>query len=64
MRNTKLITISLPPDLYEKAGQRAKKEDRTRSGLFREALRRYLEQSQSLPSSPKGNLMKTKKAFK
>lgn len=52
MRNTKLITISLPPELFEKAGQRAKEEDRTRSGLLREALRRYLEPKSAGSSSP------------
>ncbi len=43
MRATKLVTISLSPDLLRKAERAAKDEQRTRSELLREALRRYLE---------------------
>lgn len=42
MRNTYTMTISLPPNLAEKTKRIMKKEGRTRSELFREALRRYL----------------------
>ena len=42
-RNTEVITISLPPDMAEQVRQLMKEEDRTMSGLFREALRLYME---------------------
>lgn len=43
MRATRLVTISLPPNLLKKAEKAAKEEQRTRSELLREALRKYLE---------------------
>lgn len=43
MRATKLVTISLSPNLLKKAEKAAREENRTRSELLREALRRYLE---------------------
>ena len=43
MRTRKLITISLPPPLLEKAERVAEEESRTKSELFREALRFYVE---------------------
>lgn len=43
MRATKLVTISLSPNLLRKAEKAAREENRTRSELLREALRRYLE---------------------
>jgi metal-responsive CopG/Arc/MetJ family transcriptional regulator len=36
------ITITLPPKLFKIADQLAEKEGRTRSELFREALRCYI----------------------
>ena len=39
----KLITISLPPPLLKRAEAVAKEENRTKSELFREALRFYVE---------------------
>jgi CopG family transcriptional regulator/antitoxin EndoAI len=46
MRTSKVISLSLPPQLLREAEKMAKKEGRTKSELFREALRRYLaEQS-------------------
>lgn len=39
----KVLTLSLPPDLADKAELLAKEENRTRSELFREALRQYIE---------------------
>lgn len=46
MRTSEVISITLPPKLLREAERLAKKEGRTRSELFREALRRYLaEQS-------------------
>jgi predicted transcriptional regulator len=46
VRTTKLITISLPPELYEKASKLARKEDRTRSSIFRIALQHYITQKE------------------
>jgi CopG family transcriptional regulator / antitoxin EndoAI len=43
LRTSKLITISLLPDLLEEAERLAKEEKRTRSELFREAIRKYIE---------------------
>jgi len=42
LRTTKLVTISMPPELLEKAEQLARKENRTRSEFFRETVRQYL----------------------
>lgn len=39
----KVINISLPPELLVEIDQLARQEKRTRSELFREAARRYLE---------------------
>lgn len=44
MRTTKVLSLSLPPTLFREAERVAKKEGRTRSELFREALRRYLQE--------------------
>jgi metal-responsive CopG/Arc/MetJ family transcriptional regulator len=41
MRTTKVISITLPPPLLEKAKALAKEENRTMSELLREALRYY-----------------------
>ena len=46
MRTTKILSLSLPPDLLRAAERAAKKEGRTKSELFREALRRYLQERQ------------------
>ena len=43
MRTSKLVTISLLPELLEEAEKLAKAEKRTRSEFFREAIRRYIE---------------------
>lgn len=43
MRTTKILSLSLPPGLAKEAEQIAKKEGRTKSELFREALRRYIQ---------------------
>jgi len=45
-RTTKIITISIPPEMAEKIEELMKKEGRTRSELFREALRRYFEEQE------------------
>lgn len=41
-RKTKLITVSLPPELAALAEKVAKEEGRTKSELLREALREYV----------------------
>lgn len=41
MRTTKVVSITLPPPLFEQAQALAKEENRTMSELVREALRRY-----------------------
>lgn len=43
MRTSKLVTISLLPELLEEVERLAKEEKRTRSEFFREAIRRYIE---------------------
>lgn len=42
MRTTKIVSLSLPPELLRAAERIAKREGRTKSELFREALRRYI----------------------
>ena len=44
MRTTRVLSLSLPPDLVREAERVAKQEGRTKSELFREALRRYVEE--------------------
>ena len=46
MRTTKLLTISIMPDFLAEVEQIAKEENRTKSELIREALRRYIEDRQ------------------
>jgi CopG family transcriptional regulator / antitoxin EndoAI len=44
MRTTRILSLSLPPDLLREAERVAKQEGRTKSELFREALRRYVDE--------------------
>ena len=44
MRTTKILSLSLPPELLREAERVAKNEGRTKSELFREALRRYIQE--------------------
>lgn len=44
MRTSKILSLSLPPTLLLEAERLAKKEGSTKSELFREALRRYLQE--------------------
>ena len=44
-RTTEVITISLPPEMAEQVRQLMKEEDRTMSGLIREALRLYMREA-------------------
>ena len=41
MRTTRVVSITLPPPLFEEAQALARQENRTMSELMREALRRY-----------------------
>jgi Arc/MetJ-type ribon-helix-helix transcriptional regulator len=41
MRTTKTISITIPPEMLERASLLAKKEDRTMSEFIREAIRYY-----------------------
>jgi len=41
MRNTRVYSITMPPEMAKRAERLAKKENRTMSELVREALRRY-----------------------
>ena len=43
MRPSRTVTISLPPELARRAEAAASAEGRSRSELFREALRQYLD---------------------
>lgn len=42
MRPSQTVTVSLPPDLAREVDRVARKEGRSRSEMFREALRQYL----------------------
>jgi CopG family transcriptional regulator/antitoxin EndoAI len=44
MRTREIMTVSLPPAMIKKVEEVRKAEDRTRSELVREALRRYFEE--------------------
>lgn len=44
MRTTRTLSLSLSLDLLREAERVAKREGRTKSDLFREALRRYIEE--------------------
>ena len=44
MRTVKNVSITLPSSMLADAERLAKQEGRTKSELFREALRRYVEQ--------------------
>jgi len=45
MRNTRTLSVTLPPDMLKRAQSIAKKESRTMSELIREALRHYERRS-------------------
>jgi CopG family transcriptional regulator / antitoxin EndoAI len=47
MRNTRVVSISLPAEMLEAAESIARQENRTMSELIREALRVYQRQRQS-----------------
>ena len=41
VRNTKILNVSLPPEMYDAVEQVAREESRTKSELMREAFRQY-----------------------
>jgi CopG family transcriptional regulator/antitoxin EndoAI len=41
VRTTKILNVSLPPEMYEEIEQMAREESRTKSELMREAFRQY-----------------------
>ena len=45
-RTTTTITFSLPPEMATRVDEMVEKEGRTRSELLREALLRYIEESE------------------
>lgn len=47
MRTTNLVTISLPPGLVVEIQKIIKSQHMTRSELFRDALRQYIEEQQA-----------------
>lgn len=51
MRNTKVYSITMPPELGRQAERLAKKESRTMSELMREAFRRYQLQEATKPAT-------------
>ena len=40
-RSTRILNISLPPEMYDEIEQVAREESRTKSELMREAFRQY-----------------------
>ena len=46
MRTTKILSVSLPPELLRAAERVSKKEGRTKSELFQEALWRYIQEQE------------------
>jgi CopG family transcriptional regulator/antitoxin EndoAI len=46
MRTSKIVSITLPPTMLKQADKLARKENRTKSELVREALRRYIVQQE------------------
>jgi predicted transcriptional regulator len=51
LRNTKVYSITMPPELAKQAERLAKKESRTMSELMREAFRRYQQQETTKPAN-------------
>jgi predicted DNA-binding protein len=51
MRNTRVYSITMPPELAKQAERLAKKESRTMSELMREAFRRYQQQEATKPTT-------------
>ncbi len=64
MCSTKNVSITLPPTLLKKAEEVARREGRTKSELFREALRRYVIQSEYRELQRYGMEQSSKRAIK
>jgi len=60
MRTSKLITVSLPPDLLKKIEKLAWKENRTRSEMVRETIRQYFAREKRRELNRYGRLLYTK----
>lgn len=58
MRNTKTITISLPPEQLRRAERLARKQSRTMSELFREGLRRLEQEEKQRPLTDLASVVK------
>ena len=58
-RKSKVYTISLPPELAQKAEALAKRDSRTMSELFREAFRTYSAQQARLTLDELGELSRS-----
>lgn len=52
-RQSVLMTVSLPPELYRKALGVARREIRSKSDLVREALREYVNRRESVMAARK-----------
>lgn len=52
LRTTETWTVSLPPNLVREVKRVAKRENRTKSELVREALRRYIAALHSAGGKP------------
>ncbi|MBI3671651.1 CopG family transcriptional regulator [Candidatus Azambacteria bacterium] len=48
MINRKILSISLPPKIEKELQKMAKKEEKTKSGVIREALKLYFNKKQQL----------------
>lgn len=58
MRNTKTITISLPPEQLRRAERLARRQSRTMSELFREGLRRLEQEEKQKPLSDLASVLR------
>jgi CopG family transcriptional regulator / antitoxin EndoAI len=64
MRASKLVTISVFPELLEKVDEIAKAESRTRSELWREVMRRYVAEKELARLQGYGNRQAKKLGIK
>ena len=64
MRTTKVLSVSLPPEMLSRAEQLARDEDRTMSELVREALRSYEALRRNRPPSGSKKNARTAKSLK
>jgi CopG family transcriptional regulator / antitoxin EndoAI len=64
MRATKLVTISVLPELLHKIDEIAREESRTRSELWREVMRRYVAERELKRVQGYGDKQAQKVGFK